>query len=211
MFLFKSPIITTTMHIHNKSVPRIAIFISGGGSLVPGFQEFEQQGKLKVAAVVASRECSGLSHFTDTQVPQLVAPKSDDKILSFLAKHRIDAIVLAGYMKILTADLIKHFNKPIINTHPSLLPKHGGHKMYGDAVHKAVIESKDKESGFTVHLVTPEVDEGPIIAQGSIELAPETTWEELKAEVQRLEKKYYPEIVHQFLTTPVNHHGCGCC
>ena len=94
---------------------------------------------------------------------------SEKKILKILLKHKIELILLAGFMKILSSNFIKKFKKPILNIHPSLLPKYKGLNT-----HKRVLEKKEKFSGSTVHLVTPNLDSGKIILQRKVKILKNT-------------------------------------
>src|SRR5690606_1531793 len=87
---------------------------------------------------------------------------------TILQKLNPDFIILAGFIKKIPIDIIKTFQHRILNIHPSLLPKYGGKGMYGLRVHQSVIDSGDKLTGASVHLVTENYDEGPIILQEKI-------------------------------------------
>lgn len=117
----------------------------------------------------------------------------DEELASVLGN--VDLLCLIGYMKILTPGFVKKYEGKIINVHPSLLPKYGGKGFYGQNVHEAVIANGDKESGMTIHFVTPEVDGGEILIQKKVAIEESETAESLKEKVQALEKKYYPEAI----------------
>ena len=91
-----------------------------------------------------------------------------DRILKLAETYRIDLIVLAGFLSILKGDIVRRYSGRIINLHPSLLPKFGGDGMYGERVHRAVLDAGEKESGCTVHLVDAGVDTGPILLQRKV-------------------------------------------
>lgn len=112
-----------------------------------------------------------------------------------LGKYNIDLICLAGFMRILTPDFIAKWEGKIINTHPALLPKHGGKGMYGEHVHKAVLAAGDQESGVTIHYVIPDVDRGEIILQKRVKVEPGDTHEALARRVLAEEHKAYAEAV----------------
>lgn len=101
-----------------------------------------------------------------------------------------DLIVLAGFMRILSTEIVEHFYGKLINIHPSLLPKFRGLKT-----HERVLASGELQHGTTVHFVTPELDEGPIIAQCRLNLMPGETTESLKLRVQALEHQLYPVVI----------------
>ena len=119
---------------------------------------------------------------------------TNKRILMDLRKVNPDLIVLAGFLKKIPTDIINEFKHRIINIHPSLLPKYGGKGMYGAKVHKKVIENNDRESGFTVHFVDQNYDEGDIIFQKKL-IIKEKDPIRLAKEVLKMEHKYYPEII----------------
>ena len=98
-------------------------------------------------------------------------------------------------MRILTAGFINHWPNKIINTHPALLPKFGGKGMFGENVHKAVLEAGETESGASIHYVIPEVDQGALILQKSVPVLAGDTAETLAARVIAQEHVIYPEAV----------------
>ena len=95
---------------------------------------------------------------------------ANKKIFMDLQNVKPNLIVLAGFLKKIPADIINKFKKKIINIHPSLLPKYGGKGMYGQKVHEKVIENKEKETGFTIHYVDKNYDEGDIIFQKKLSI-----------------------------------------
>ncbi len=107
----------------------------------------------------------------------------------------VDLICLIGYMRILSPIFVNKYAGKIINVHPSLLPKYGGKGWLGIKVHEAVLASGDSESGMTVHYVDESVDGGAIVLQEKCVVEPGDTAETLKARVQELEKKGYPEAI----------------
>lgn len=111
----------------------------------------------------------------------------DEAILQALLAEEIEVLLLSGYMKALGPRVLSAYAGRAINIHPSLLPWHGGAGMYGDRVHRAVLESGDAVSGATAHLVTAGIDEGPILAQSRVPVLPSDTVESLRARVQATE------------------------
>lgn len=109
----------------------------------------------------------------------------DQCITKLLIEHQVDLVVLIGYMRILSADFVTHWAGRVINVHPSLLPAHAG--MMDLAVHQAVLDSLDKETGCTIHFVTSEVDAGPILLQMTCPVLADDSAESLKERVQTLE------------------------
>ncbi|MEZ5919397.1 MAG: phosphoribosylglycinamide formyltransferase [Alphaproteobacteria bacterium] len=119
----------------------------------------------------------------------------EQAISETLEGREIDLICLAGFMRILTADFLLQWAGQVINTHPSLLPRHGGAGMFGEHVHRAVLDSGDTQSGATIHYVIPEVDQGPVILQKTVPVLPGDTVETLAERVIAQEHKAYPEAV----------------
>ena len=94
------------------------------------------------------------------------------------------------------------FGGRLLNIHPSLLPRHGGHGLYGDRVHESVLASGDTESGATVHLVTAGIDEGPVLAQSRVPVMPGDTLPTLKARVQAVESELMLRAVQALAARP---------
>ena len=116
-----------------------------------------------------------------------------------ILKIKPDVIILAGFLLKIPANFID-LKFPIINIHPSLLPKYGGKGMYGKNVHNAVIENNEKISGITVHLVNNNYDEGEIIFQKSINLGKYENATTLGVKIHNLEMKYFPEVITRFIS-----------
>lgn len=121
--------------------------------------------------------------------------KYDEELMHLMKEAEVDLVCLIGYMKILTPVFVRAFPRQIINVHPALLPKYGGHGWYGMKVHEAVLANREKESGMTIHYVDIGVDSGPMILQEKVAIEPGETPESLKAKVQELEKKAYPAAI----------------
>jgi len=124
----------------------------------------------------------------------------DETIRDVLEKHNVNLVVLAGYMKLLGPLTISHFRNRILNIHPGLLPRFGGKGMYGDNVHRAVLESGQQITGVTIHLVAEEYDLGSIIAQTKIAISPGECIESLKARVLELEHELYVDTLSKIAT-----------
>ena len=104
-------------------------------------------------------------------------------------------VCLAGFLRLLPEEVLR--SRPVLNIHPSLLPKFGGKGMYGLRVHEAVIQARETESGCTVHRVTPVYDEGEVVVQMRCPVMAEDTPESLAARVLELEQQAYPEAVRR--------------
>jgi phosphoribosylglycinamide formyltransferase-1 len=113
--------------------------------------------------------------------------------------HRIDWIVLAGFLWLVPLSLIRAFPDKIVNIHPALLPKYGGKGMYGARVHEAVVEAKETSTGMTIHLVNEEYDKGKIIFQASCSLTPNDTAAEVAHKVQALEHAHFASVIEKLI------------
>ena len=167
----------------------IGILVSGRGTNMESIIEASEKGliKSKVLVVISNKkDALALSKAKKHGIQSIyVSPKNksneeyDKEIIKILDEYNVDFVVLAGYLRILSSVFINKYPMRIINVHPSLLPCFGGKGFYGEHVHKAVLESGMKFSGCTVHFVTNEVDNGPIILQKCVEILDSDTPETL--------------------------------
>ena len=149
----------------------IAIFASGNGSNAENIYHYFKKNNLPVTvALIVTNNPNAfvIERAKKMNVPVEVFYKNDfyrhpEKIIAQLKKYAVDYIVLAGFLLKIHPEIIRAYPNKIINIHPSLLPKFGGKGMYGDNVHKAVIEAGEKESGITIHFVNEEYDKGVLI------------------------------------------------
>jgi phosphoribosylglycinamide formyltransferase-1 len=122
----------------------------------------------------------------------------DTALAQAIDRHAPDLVVLAGFMRILTEQFVRHYEGRIINIHPSLLPA-----FTGLHTHRRAIETGVRLHGATVHFVTPELDAGPIIAQAAVPVLPDDTEEALAARVLEQEHRLYPKVVRWFIEDKV--------
>jgi len=122
-----------------------------------------------------------------------------DDVIRMLKTLQVDLIVLAGFLWLVPASLLNAFPNKIINLHPALLPKFGGKGMYGDNVHKAVLEAGEEESGITIHFANVEFDEGEIIHQSRFKIEPSDYLEMIKFKGQQLEHQHFPRVIESLL------------
>jgi phosphoribosylglycinamide formyltransferase-1 len=120
----------------------------------------------------------------------------DFEMTMVLKKHNVELVLLIGFMRILSSDFCNEWSGKILNVHPSLLPKYAG--GMDTNVHEEVLRNNDKETGCTIHLVTNEVDEGPIIIQKKCMVDSDDTIESLKTKVQHLEGAAFLEAIPMF-------------
>lgn len=154
---------------------RIGVLISGGGTNLQAILDSCASGQLKarVSIVISDRPAGGLKRAEKAGVPAIlldrkVLKSNLNKAILDLLEGECDLLVLAGYLSILSKELVDTWKGKIINIHPALLPSYGGKGMYGINVHKAVLEAGDKESGCTVHFVDHDIDTGEIILQKKV-------------------------------------------
>ncbi|MCT1530328.1 phosphoribosylglycinamide formyltransferase [Sphingobacterium daejeonense] len=184
---------------------RIAIFASGSGSNAQKIMEhFKYSDSAEVALVLSNNpDAYVLQRADNFEIPTHVFDKHDfyqtDEIVNLLKRLEIDLVVLAGFLWLVPESLLKAFPNKIINIHPALLPKFGGKGMYGDRVHKAVLEAGEEEHGITIHFVNENFDEGEIIHQARFRIEPGDTLEIIKFNGQQLEHTHYPKIIENLL------------
>jgi len=182
---------------------KIAVFVSGGGSNLQSIIDATKAGKLdaEVTLVVSNKNNAyGLERARNTGIDTFVfqakkypdAESATEDLLAMLEDYKIDYIALAGYLRLLPAEVVKKYESRITNIHPALLPKYGGKGMYGHYVHEAVINSGDTESGATVHLVDEIYDNGRILMQKKVPVKPDDTPDKLAARVLEVEHEIYP-------------------
>jgi len=179
----------------------VAVAASGKGSNLDALlRALGPEGPISVDLVLSNRGDVGAVALARVHgIPTAVMGDPDDARawLAALAMRPIDLLVLAGYVKMVPAPVVRAFQGRIINIHPALLPRHGGPGMYGRRVHEAVLAAKDRESGASVHLVTEEYDRGPVLAQGRVKVQPGDSPETLAARVLAVEHRLLPEAVQR--------------
>ena len=182
---------------------KLAIFASGSGSNAMNLiQYFKSHSTIEVelilsnnknAPIIAKAEAENVKTFCLTN-----AEVSDGTILNeFCQKNNIDWIILAGYLRLIPADFITHFDNKIINLHPSLLPKYGGKGMFGSHVHEAVIANKETNTGISIHYVNHDFDKGAIIAQFHCAVDANDTVDNVAAKIHQLEQSYLPVVIEK--------------
>lgn len=177
---------------------KIAVFISGGGTDLQSLIDGVHEKSGVISLVVSSRgDAYGLERAKIKGIETMVLPKGDydSALLEELKKREVEWIVLAGFLKILSPELIRHFPRHILNIHPSLIPAFSGPGFYGMRVHEAVYRAGVKWSGATVHFVSEVVDSGAILMQDVVPVLEEDGPEEIAGRVLELEHRILPVAV----------------
>lgn len=185
-------------------VKRIAIFASGRGSnAVRIMQHFQDNTYGEVVLVLSNKsDAEVLHHAQSFGIDTLSFSKSDlydsNKVIDALLAAQVDVIALAGFLWRIPEALIEHFPMSIVNIHPALLPKFGGHGMYGKHVHEAVVEAGERYTGITIHLVNEVYDQGMKLFQARVKVEPNDKPEAIAARVLELEHRFYPRVLEGF-------------
>ena len=177
---------------------KTAVFISGAGSNLRNLIKFSKIKKnpISIDLIISNTKgAKGLKFADQFNIKKKIlnfqnVKITEKKLLTLLKKNKIKFICLAGFMKILSKNFIKKFNKKIINIHPSLLPKYKGLNT-----HIKAIKNKDKFAGCTVHYVTEKLDSGKIIMQRKIKITKKDTPITLSKKVLEQEHKLYPAAI----------------
>lgn len=185
---------------------KIAILASGSGTNAENIiQYFSGSDEVKVKLVLTnSQKAFALERARKLGVACAYFSKpfwaDGHTILGLLKSEGIDFIVLAGFLAKIPDVILHEYPNRMVNIHPSLLPKHGGHGMYGDKVHQDVLASGDTESGITIHYTNEHYDQGQIIAQYKCPVLKDDTFLTLATRVHQLEYEYYPKVIEQLLS-----------
>jgi len=186
-----------------KQPINIAILASGAGSNANAVAHyFKGNEAIKIKLIVCNVKDAGVFKVADAhQIKSVLLPNHeiDSKLLSLLRIHQIDFVVLAGFLRKIPGDVTAAYTNKMVNIHPALLPAYGGKGMYGARVHQAVIESQEKESGITIHLVNDHYDEGGILFQAKCTIEPNETPESLAAKIHVLEHRHFAPIIEQHI------------
>ncbi len=185
---------------------RIAVLVSGGGTNLQALIDAQKNGVLKsgeIVLVISNNAIAyALTRAAEAGIPALTVTKKDcggqepfeDALIAALEEHRIDLIVLAGFMSILSERFTSRFERRIINVHPSLIPSFCGKGFYGLKVHEAALAYGVKVTGATVHFVNEIPDGGRIILQKAVNILPDDTPQSLQKRVmERAEWVILPE------------------
>lgn len=186
---------------------KIAILASGSGSNAENIANyFNGSDYAEVSFIIANNpNAYVLERAKRLGIESVVVTKSEfmaaDTVIAMLQERNIDFVVLAGFLLLVPQKLIQAYPGRIVNIHPALLPKHGGKGMYGDNVHKAVVECGDTESGITIHLIDEQYDKGTTFFQAKCPVLPTDTYEDVASKVHALEYEHFPHVIEEIMHT----------
>lgn len=200
-----------THSLKRKDQINIGIFASGAGSNAQKIIDyFKNHPWINIALLICNKSKAGVLSIAEKEsIPTLLIEKSNFEETGYLyelQQYNIEFIVLAGFLWRIPPVLIKNYPDNIINIHPALLPSYGGKGMYGNAVHKAVIDRKERESGITIHYVDEIYDNGKIIFQAKCSVDQQETPESLAGKIHILEHTFYSNEIEKILEKK-NHFG----
>ena len=183
----------------------IAVFISGRGSNLRSLINHSKKKKslIKIILVISNNpNAEGLKYAARAKIKNYeVKYKNklnfENNSLKLLKKYNIDILCLAGFMKILSANFIKKFSNPILNIHPSLLPRYKGLNT-----HERAIKNKDKYAGASIHKVTEKLDSGKVILQKKVRILKSDNVKSLEKKVLKIEHEIYPKAIDKILINP---------
>ena len=179
----------------------LAIFASGNGSNAKNICYFFQNSSdINVVLICSNNKDAYVVKIAkQLGVPLFIFTKQGlenfFKLENVLTKNRVDFIILAGFLLKIPKKLLEHYPNKVLNIHPALLPKYGGKGMYGNNVHKAVLEKKETESGITIHFVNSKYDDGEIIFQKKCDVEKTDSVESLGKKIQKLEREFFPKTI----------------
>lgn len=188
---------------------QLGVLASGRGSNFEAILKNIQQKNLdaSIQVVISNKASAGaLEIARENNIPAVHISKKkfpeqtafDEQLLSVLKSHQVNFVVLAGYLKMLSPIVVRHFKNRILNIHPALLPSFGGKGMYGRHVHQAVLDYGCRVSGVTVHLVDEEYDTGPPVLQRCVPVLEGDSADDLAARILKEEHKIFSEALQLF-------------
>lgn len=183
---------------------RLAVLLSGSGTTLQNLIDRIADGRLAadIVVVIASRpDAGGLERARKAGIPALAVPRKqfadvdqfNDALHAALQRYEFDLIILAGFLS--PFQLRNRYTGRVLNIHPALIPAFCGKGLYGEKVHRAVLEAGVKVSGCTIHFADDEYDHGPIVLQGAVPVLDDDTPQTLAARVHALENELYPQAI----------------
>jgi phosphoribosylglycinamide formyltransferase-1 len=190
---------------------KVGVLASGGGTNLQSIIDNCRTGRIdaEVAVVISDVQCHALERAREAGIPEHWLNRHDRQrfptresfdraVLERLEQHEVELVCLAGYLRIMTTELVEAYSGRMMNTHPALLPAFGGAGMWGHHVHEAVLEYGCKVSGCTIHFVSLETDAGPIVVQRAVPVEEDDTPETLAARILPHEHALYSEAIQLF-------------
>ena len=196
----------TTSYTNSQISPqtkkkRIVVLISGSGTNLQALIDACKSGYIngEIVGVLSNKadvygltraENAGIEHCVLSHKAFDSRESYDQALIEQITQYQPDLVVLAGFMRILTADFVQKFSGKLLNIHPSLLPKYQGLNT-----HQRAIDAKDSEHGVSVHFVTEELDGGPVILQAKVPVFENDNADDLASRVHKQEHRIYPLVV----------------
>lgn len=189
----------------SKFPKKIIVFASGSGTNAENIiKYFKDSATAEVSLVLSNNQSAKVLerahklnvialHFDKT------AFYNTNDVLHILEDTQPDLIVLAGFLWLFPNKILEKFPNKVINLHPALLPKFGGKGMYGNNVHQAILENKEKETGITIHYVNENYDEGQVIFQTAFPVDSQDTVESIAEKIHELEYRHFPKVIEDLL------------
>ncbi len=193
----------------------LVVLISGNGSNLQAIIDEIKNNNLpaRIVAVISNKaDAYGLERAKKAGIEQYILShrdfeereQYDQQLKTIIDEYQPDLIILAGFMRILSNKFVEYFSHKMMNIHPSLLPKYKGLNT-----HQRALDAGDKEHGCSVHFVTPELDDGPVVLQATVPVKDNDTVETLAARVHEQEHKIYPKAIRLFaenkIKPPLSH------
>lgn len=184
---------------------KIAIFASGTGSNAKNIvNHFKDNSLISIEFILSNKKEAPIVDWCKENNMSCYTFSNEEVndgifLADFCLNKGVQYIILAGYLRKIPSEFIHAFENKIINIHPSLLPKFGGKGMYGNYVHEAVVNAKEKNTGITIHFVNENFDEGKHIAQFSCELSDNETISSVSSKIHQLEMSYFPQTIEQVI------------
>lgn len=193
---------------------RLAVWASGQGSNAEIlWRYFQRHPKIEVVHVVCSHPNAAVldkARRYSLDISLYPHPETTTEDLQKVFKEKnIQGHLLAGYLKPVPAPIVCTYRQRILNIHPSLLPKYGGRGMYGLHVHRAVVQGREAWSGISIHCVTEQYDQGPVLFQAQIPVPQGATPEDLSLLIKDLEHRYYPPVAEAYFCGELPHVATG--
>lgn len=191
----------------HRAQKRVAVLGSGAGTTARALIEWGQRkgSAYRVELIISTSATAGINTVasdyavTLAMLDRSLSPSEwTERLVGELIQRKIDIVALAGFMRLLPEAVIEAMKGHVLNIHPALLPRHAGAGMYGQRVHESVIQSGDKQTGASVHLVNARYDDGPILGQTSLDVYDDETVQELEQRVKAAERVLYPRVLEAY-------------